>query len=165
VSAVFSECRTWRYSLARWTAQETHEFKTVAFIGLNPSTADEVQDDPTVRRCVGFAKAWGFDRLVMLNAFAFRATDPGKLAALDFSTAVGPENHKHLVREARAADLVVCAWGVHGARWQRGPSLALALGSEPGISLHVLGLTKDGHPRHPLYLRADLQPVLWEGYA
>lgn len=187
MSAIFSPCRTWRYTLSRnldlslrepteepcpscgdayFTCLDPalclneREPRTVAFIGLNPSTADETKDDPTIRRCRGFANRWGYERLVMLNVFAYRATDPKRLGGLDFSSAVGPENDRHIAREAKAADLVVCAWGVHAARWQRGHALSLALASS-GIALHHLGLTKDGHPRHPLYMRGDLKPTLW----
>lgn len=174
MSAIFSPCRTWRYVLVRETergvdmrmANEFHEGRplpipTVAFIGLNPSTADEVVNDATVRRCIGYADRWGYGRMVMLNVFAYRTRNPRKLAALDFSTAVGPENHIHLMREANAADRVVCAWGTHATRFQRGAAVEIMLRTA-GIEPRVLGLTKDGHPKHPLYLRSDLTPVPWE---
>ena len=144
--AILSECRTYRYALTRiWGAGP----KRCAFIGLNPSTADETADDPTIRRCVGFAKAWGCDGLVMLNLFAFRATDPKvMLAAAD---PVGPENDAYLKRLVVQEGPTVAAWGVHGSH--RGRSLAvLDLLEYP---LFCLGRTKDGKPKHPLYLPAS----------
>jgi hypothetical protein len=182
VSAVFSPCRTWRYTLTReWgllgcvggcradAGAGLHEpecktrLRTVTFIGLNPSTADETQDDPTVRRCIGFARSWGFDRMVMLNAFAFRATNPRRLRQAD--DPVGPANNHHLVEQASTADLVVAAWGNH-ALWHplgivtRQEEVKFLL-AEFGVELHALGMTKLGAPKHPLYLRADLMPVPW----
>lgn len=192
MSAVFSPCRTWRYTLTRVIAASVFDRKltdlsvpegevghvvsrwhfehggkgTVAFIGLNPSTADETVDDPTIRRCMGFARRWGYDRMVMLNAFAFRATDPKVMKAA--ANPIGPENDEHLVREAGRADLVVCCWGNHGL-WHPHPSTTLTrqedvydLLREAGVKLYALGTTKQGAPSHPLYLRADLEPVEWD---
>jgi hypothetical protein len=170
VSAIFSPCRTWRYTLMRAVAREVESLadplyvppppRTVAFIGLNPSTADETTDDPTVRRCVGFAKRWGYDRMVMLNVFAYRSTDPKALYAISRESAVGPDNDMHICMEAMRAEVVVCCWGVHGrAHDDRGTDVRYML--ERGGKLHVLGLTKDGHPKHPLYLRGDLTPTVW----
>lgn len=173
MSAVFSECRTWRYTLTRegliglnvlkgqpggpsWTDR-----RTVAFVGLNPSTADETLDDQTIRKCKSYAKAWGYDRLVMLNIFAFRATNPKKLQHLARLDRVGPNNDLYLVQQAKEADLVVCAWGTHAKLDWRGADVARMLRAE-GVTLHALGFTKEGYPKHPLYLRGDLQPVLWD---
>jgi hypothetical protein len=124
------------------------------FIGLNPSTADETQDDPTIRRCIGFARAWGFDGLCMANLFAYRATEPA-----DMKNAVDPigcENDSALSSWAHDAGVVVAAWGAHGTYKGRDQSVRLLV---PG--LHYLRLTKDGHPGHPLYLPASLRPVAW----
>lgn len=146
-SAVFSPCRKWRYSLFRiWD----DSIRPVAFIGLNPSTADEENDDPTVRRCINYARAWGAGGLVMLNAFAYRATDPRDMKAA--RDPVGPDNDKALAFNAKAASLVVAAWGVHGAFMDRGEAVRRLV---PG--LHCLGVTKEGFPKHPLYLRKDLK--------
>jgi hypothetical protein len=105
-----------RYILRRnWGTRPPNERAIVNFIMLNPSTADDVSDDATIRRCVGFAKRWGgFDGLVVTNLFAYRATDPTELkflAARDAELAIGKENEEHLRREAAAAQAVVCAWG------------------------------------------------------
>jgi hypothetical protein len=150
-AALFSPCRTWRYSLTRALDGEG----TVAFVGLNPSTADETTDDPTVRRCVGFARGWGFARLEVVNLYAFRATNPRQLWRAD--DPVGPENDRVLASVVAGADLVVAAWGTQ-PRPGRLAELAGILGGRP---LHALALTKDGAPRHPLYVRGDVRPSLY----
>jgi len=122
------------------------------FVGLNPSTADEVNDDPTVRRCIGYAKRWGFGGLCMTNIFAYRATDPAVMKAQ--RDPVGRGNDRALVRMATQAGIVVAAWGVHGTHLER-ERRVLSLLPE----LHCLGLTKDRHPRHPLYVRGDQPPI------
>ena len=159
MSAIFSEDRRHRYTLERIIpGGATEQGATVLFVCLNPSTADEIQDDPTVRRCLGYAKRWGFSRLVVCNIFALRSTDPKAL--YEHPDPVGPANDRHLLGEAIRADRVVAAWGFHGGHELRGATvLRMLLDLKPEI--HVLGQTKDGHPRHPLYLRADAEPVLW----
>lgn len=148
---VFSTCRRWRYTLWRsWDERLPY----CQFIGLNPSTADEVQDDPTVRRCIRFARDWGYGALCMTNAFAYRATDPGVMKVQP--DPVGRANDRWLGEIAAAAGIVVAAWGVHGAHLDRDRQLAARLGK-----LHCLGTTRDGHPRHPLYVRADTRPRPW----
>lgn len=151
--ATFSECRTWRYSLTRfWHAGE----RPLVVIGLNPSTADETQDDPTIRRCIGYAKRWGFGSLVMLNLFALRSTDPKKLRQAD--DPVGPGNDRTLRAECWN-ERVLCAWGTHGAYQQRGDVVRRMLFGT--CALGHLGHTKNGHPRHPLYLRATEEWRPW----
>jgi hypothetical protein len=150
-SAYFSPCRTWRYSLTRDVAPLTGE-GTVTFIGLNPSTADETQDDPTIRRCVGFARRWGFARLKMLNLYAFRATDPRVM--FQASDPVGPDNDCTIAKVVGGSDLVVCAWGAAAGIEARAAAV-LALVAAP----HCLGLTALARPRHPLYVRADTKPA------
>lgn len=149
--ATFSPCRTWRYVLWRvWN----EALPKVAFIGLNPSTADEMQDDPTIRRCMGYARSWGYGGIHMLNLFAFRATDPKDMKA-SFDP-VGPENGRYLILWCASAQLRVAAWGAHGEFKNRGADVRSLLWD---MDLHHLGLTKAGHPKHPLYLRADLNPI------
>lgn len=157
-SAIFSPCRTWRYTLERiWWPQDQH---WVAFIGLNPSTADEVQDDPTVRRCIGFAKSWGFGRMLMLNIFAYRATLPRDLRAAQ--DPVGPMNDTWLIGSTKRASLVVAAWGTHGVYQNRHQNI-LKIFQNAGTTLHCLRVTKDGLPGHPLYLPRNLAPIIYEG--
>lgn len=140
--AVLSPCRRYRYQLTR-TWDES--LATVAFVGLNPSTADATLDDPTVRRCVGFARDWGFGSLVLVNLFALRSTAPAKLySARD---PVGPENNRWLRLAREYAETVVAAWGVHGELHGREREVRRLV-----PNLRCLGRTSAGHPRHPLYL-------------
>lgn len=149
----FSADRRYRYVL--WRVWENHGApRYCAFVGLNPSTADESTDDPTIRRCVGFAKAWQFDALAMLNLFAFRATDPQDMRAAD--DPVGDDNDSWLAKIAGGASIVVAAWGAHGSHLNRA---SIVRASIP--NLHCLRLTKNGHPAHPLYLPGSLAPVEW----
>ena len=146
--AMFSPCKTYRYDLWR---QWDHG-QEVAFIGLNPSTADEVKNDPTVTRCIKYAQRWGFAGMHMLNIFALRSTDPQALYVP--GDPVGPENDRYLVEVCQQVEQVVVAWGVHGAVQQRDRAVLSLLERFP---LWCLGTTKGGHPRHPLYLPRDVQ--------
>ena len=130
----------------------------VAFVMANPSTADAVRLDPTVRRCLGFARSWGFGGLDVVNCFALRATRPADLFA--HPEPVGRGNDRVVAGACRAADLVVAAWGVAGAHRGRADAV-LALLSRAGTPVHVLGTTNGGHPRHPLYVPATTRPVPW----
>ncbi len=125
---------------------------------LNPSTADAFQLDPTNRRCVGFAQAWGYGAIVTTNIFAFRSTNPAGLRTAN--DAVGPENNETIVTAAKNADLVIAAWGTHGELQGRGNEVREMLG-RTGIALHTLRLTKAGHPGHPLYVAGDTLPTTW----
>ncbi|MBB3937717.1 DUF1643 domain-containing protein [Aureimonas phyllosphaerae] len=152
MTAVFSSCRTWRYRLERvWDAA----LPRVAFILLNPSTADETNDDPTIRRCIGYARAWGMGSLVLGNIFAYRSTSP--FALREVCDPIGPDNDQHLAEIAVASSIVVCGWGAHGRLHQRDRRV-VELIAEAGGRPHALRLTNGGEPGHPLYLRKDLQP-------
>lgn len=143
----------YRYLLTRDWSEEQEVLKTVTFVGLNPSTADAIHDDPTIKRCIAFSKAWGFNRLFMVNLFAYRATNPS-----DMKKAPDPEgefNPSIVWSASDAADITVAVWGVHGAFKEQGKRYLTGL-----KNLHHLGLTKDGFPKHPLYLRADVKPTL-----
>ncbi len=155
-AAVFDGSGQFRYSLLRRWGGGTGR---VAMILLNPSTANATQDDPTLRRCIGFARRWGFASLEVVNLFAYRATRPQQLRQA--ADPVGPENDDHLVRAVRNAGVVVAAWGVHGALAGRNETVLRMLDGL-GLSLSCLGLTKTGHPRHTLYLpnRTPLIPFL-----
>lgn len=147
---IFSPCRTYRYTLWReWIGGKGYAM----FVGLNPSTADERQDDPTIRRCIAYAKAWGYSALCMTNLFAFRATEPKDMKAV--ADPVGPENDAHLLAMAGGAGVIVAAWGTHGTHRGRDAAVRKLL-----PALYCLALTKDGHPAHPLYLKKTLTPVL-----
>ena len=150
--AAFSPCGRYRYTL--WRAWGGAGRKYALFICLNPSTADDHQDDPTVRRCMSFARTWGYERLCVANLFAFRATEPAAmLAAAD---PVGPENDAWLRRVARGAGIVVAAWGNHGSHAGRAQQVLALL-----PRLHYLRLTRRGQPEHPLRLPGDLTPRPW----
>ena len=147
---IFSSCRTYRYSLWReWIGGEGYAM----FVGLNPSTADETRDDPTIRRCIAFAKAWGYGGLCMTNLFAFRATDPKNMKAI--ADPVGRENDAHLLALAEGAGVIIAAWGANGTHKGRDKEVRKLL-----PTLYCLAQTKGGHPGHPLYLPKTLTPVL-----
>lgn len=153
--AVFSRCRRWRYLLwRRWD-----ESRPVAnFLMLNPSTADEHKLDPSCTRARNYAGRWGFGALVITNIFAWRSTDPKALVLVE--NPVGRANDAAIVKAAREARLVVCAWGNHGAHLDRSEAV-LELLRRTGIRTHVLRLNGAGHPAHPLYLPASLNPKPW----
>ena len=151
--AAFSPCRRYRYALWRtWNQSKP----SVLFIGLNPSTADEANDDPTLRRCINYAKAWGYGGVCIANLFAYRATKPNDLLAR--KRVLGKDNNLWLIKLASEAGLVIAAWGNHG-RYQHRASQVKSM-IRP---LHYLKLTKQGQPSHPLYLKAELTPLLFEG--
>lgn len=155
--AVLSEDRVYRYSLTRtWDPAKG----AVMFIGLNPSTADENELDPTLRRIMGFAKFWGHGAFHMANLFAVRATQPEDMRAAP--DPIGPRNDEYLLRLAVQSDLIVCAWGVHGT-WMERDREVYNLLRKRGYRLMCLGLTKEGHPKHPLYMRADTQLETFRG--
>lgn len=142
----FSADRRYRYTLCRrWKPGERY----VQFIGLNPSTADETLDDPTIRRLIGFAKQLEFPALCMTNLFAFRATDPRDMQVA--KDPVGPDNDAVLEQVARNAALIICCWGNGGTFLGRSSSVARMLRSAQ-CALNCFGTTKSGAPRHPLYL-------------
>ncbi|MDW4498380.1 DUF1643 domain-containing protein [Sulfitobacter sp. D35] len=154
-SATYSDCGSYRYDLTRvWADGGTR----VGFVMLNPSTATEAQNDPTIERCQRRAVRMGFGAFRACNLFAWRATDPADLRRAQ--APVGPGNDAAILACADWADLLIVAWGVHGAHRARGAEVAARLGAA-GYAMHHLGLTRKGHPRHPLYLRYDLEPQSW----
>ena len=159
--AIFSPCERYRYALWRsWIMFWGDTIKPLVFVGLNPSTADERDDDPTIRRVIDFACREGCNKLVMLNLFALRSTDPKALYTAD--DPVGPEHDDVLRMQLRLWQHgpVVAGWGAHGALHGRDAAVARIV-AESGRQLLCLGTTKDGHPRHPLYLRKDTPLVPW----
>ncbi len=151
--ALFSPCRRWRYLLwRRWD-----ESKPVAnFLMLNPSTADEVKLDPTCSRARDYADRWGYGALIVTNVFGWRATDPAEMKAV--KDPVGPGNDAAIVRAARDAALVVCAWGNHGAFLGRSSRVKALLKEE---KLYALRVNANGEPAHPLYLPGSLKARAW----
>lgn len=156
--ATFTPDRFYRYRLwRRWGPGEA-----VAFLGLNPSTADETLDDPTIRRCIGFAKSWGFDAYYMLNLYGWRSTLPGPLWDGSVAEPIGPDHDRHILEVGGSVSYVVCAWGAFPKAQQRGKDV-LHLLNDAGIETKALKLTLDGHPAHPLYLKSNLKPFEWRG--
>ena len=147
--AVFDRAGMYRYLLVRRWADGA---PPVTFIMCNPSTADEDTDDPTIRRCIGFARREGAPALAVVNLFALRSTHPRQLPAA--ADPVGPHNDSFISEHARPGGLVIAAWGTWGQHQGRGAKVAAALAAA-GVDLMCLGLTKDGQPRHPLYLPAS----------
>lgn len=146
--ATFSSTRQYRWTLWRSWARTSQ----VVFIMLNPSTADETVLDPTLRRCEGFAKRWGFGGMRICNLFALRSTDPAALYAAD--DPIGLDNDRAIILTCGLpfVQLVVCGWGVHGGHRQRAAHVARLLQSIQ-VEPYCLGTTKEGHPKHPLYLK------------
>ncbi|WP_432147920.1 DUF1643 domain-containing protein [Streptomyces sp. bgisy029] len=156
-TAEISDCGRYRYRLTR----EWDDARPPAtFVMLNPSTADADEDDPTVRRCLDFARRWGCGSLVVVNLYAWRATNPSDLPAVE-SLRTGPDNDGWLSQaslDALDADApLVAAWGTRAT-----PQRVADVRSLPGMGrLSALAVTRSGHPGHPLYLRADLRPAAW----
>ena len=154
--AEFSACRRWRYLLWRqWDAKRP----AANFLMLNPSTADEVKLDPSCTRARLYAERWGYGALIVTNLFGWRATDPDEMKAA--REPVGRGNDAAILRAAREAKLVVCAWGNHGAHLERADLVVQAL-RRARVKLHFLRMNGSGHPAHPLYLAGALTPVSWE---
>jgi hypothetical protein len=149
-SAYISDCGQFRWNLRRsWDSGEG----VVCFVMLNPSTADDLVDDPTIRRCIGFAKSWGYSTLSVRNLFAYRATDPKDLKSAGYPT--GGQMGDSELMVSRTANLTVCAWGAKAPRWRVDQALELL----DGANLFCLGTTKAGDPRHPLYVPASQELV------
>lgn len=148
-SATISTCGRYRYSLRRrWGSG-----LSLCVIMLNPSTADAVKDDPTVRRCVGFARREGWMGLEVVNLFAYRATSPKELKSS--ACPVGPGNDEAIRVACARAGRIVVAWGAHGSFMSRDKEVLESMTRK----VWCLGTTKRGHPRHPLYLKSS-QPLI-----
>jgi hypothetical protein len=158
-NAVISNCGRYRYLLTRQIAPG---LRTATFIMLNPSTADATTDDPTIRRCIGFSRQWGCGKLAVLNLFAVRATAPADMKRA--RDPVGPENKDWFDRTLahRGEGPVICAWGVHGEHLEQ-DSAVLGWLDDIGVKPRALGITRDGHPKHPLYLSYGAQLIPFAG--
>lgn len=154
--ARLSECGLYRYTLERGFEfdlfSEGAKTARIGWIMLNPSTADANQDDPTIRRCIGFSKAWGFGAMEILNLFAYRTPNPKvmKQAHAQGIDIVGPENDAWIETVADTCDVIVAAWGKDGSLMGRGDAVAARF---PGIM--CLGTNENGTPKHPLYLATE----------
>jgi len=147
--ALFSEDRIYRYAL--WRIWDKSLPKAL-FIGLNPSTADEIQDDPTIRRCIRYSMDWGYGGYIMGNIFGYRSTDPHVLKRI--KDPIGNKNNYWLKKLHKEASITIAAWGNHGKLLSRGEEVSSLLDN-----LHCLKITKEKNPSHPLYLPAKLKPI------
>lgn len=147
-NAIISQCSRYRYRLTRGWKFPGWPQKTAVFIMLNPSTADAFKDDPTIRRCIGFAQKWKCTDIQVVNLFAFRATHPKYLRKQH--EPVGEDNREHVIEAALVApDMVIAAWGTHGGLMDQDLTV-LGWLDQYGIIPHCLGITKNGQPVHPL---------------
>ena len=184
-TAIISACSTYRYHLRReWLGRpasfksvdaDTEEFEfgrpvkrpSLLFVMLNPSTADATKDDPTIRKCIGFASQLGYFALEVVNLFAYRATDPRDLrnAWSAGTDVVGEDNDRHIVAAAADADRVIAAWGAFSSCNLRSRATEVLKLLQRHREVSSFGVSKDGSPRHPLMLAyaSELKP--WSGYA
>lgn len=152
--AVMSKDNTYRYSLTRiWELS----LPRICFIMLNPSTADHKEDDPTIRRVMGFSKSLGFGSVEVVNLFAYRATDPENMKR--YPDPIGPENNQHIFKAVEDSTKVILAWGNNGTFMGRNEQVMEMLKNDK--HLYALEVSKPGHPKHPLFLKLGLEPVLF----
>jgi hypothetical protein len=147
-----------RYRYRLWRAWESGALSSVVFLMLNPSTADADVDDPTIRKCIGFAKRWSFRRLEVVNLFAWRATNPKEVLRVE--EPVGRENDQTILERCLAAEWVIAAWGSEKFAVQRARLVTASL-TGAGIHLRCLRKSKDGHPWHPLYVPYGTMPITY----
>ena len=161
MSAILSADQKYRYRLTRDVWPQHDSFRTVGdgaccFVMLNPSTADAVLDDPTIRRCIGYARTFGCARLEVVNLFAYRSTDPGLLHGMSKDAAIGPENDRHIAEACNASRIVICAWGNHGSLFGRAAEVLVIIRAQQGAKPMAIKINaKSRQPAHPLYLKAD----------
>ena len=158
--AIFSPCKKYRYVLTRvWNKDKP----SLVWLMLNPSVADHIKNDRTVSKCIKFAKIWGYGGITVLNIFALRSTDPKQFYKAD--DPVGPKNTGYIFHHA-ANRRVVVAWGTHGKYLNRGLVILEKLKKwasfHEGMRVVCLGTTKDGFPKHPLFVKGDTEPIKWE---
>lgn len=144
----------YRYLLSRkWDASKPQ----ITFVMLNPSTADAYQDDPTLRKCINFAQSLDYGSLKVVNLFAYRATKPCELRKV--ADPIGLKNNYYIQLATRRASLIIVAWGIHGSFQGRDKVVHNLIYRDQ--NLYCLGLTKDGYPRHPLYLEKNTIPIIF----
>lgn len=147
--ANLSKCRKYRYALWRtWDDSKPYAM----FIGLNPSTADETEDDPTINRCINYSRDWGYGGLCMVNLFAFRATDPSDMMASD--DPIGSDNDDWIIKLSKEAGVIVAAWGNDGSYMGRSKKVMNRI-----PNLMCLNINKTGEPAHPLYQSGSATPI------
>ena len=150
--ADFSKCRKYRYTLWRFWDRSLPK---VMFLGLNPSTADEIKNDPTVTRCINYAKLWGFGGMYMMNIFAFRTTYPVELKKAN--DPIGKNNNSWIMKISKDVDKCIGAWGNDGNFMSRHETICKII-----PELYCLKINQSGQPSHPLYLKSDITPFLFK---
>ncbi len=150
--ADFSKCRKYRYTL--WRIWNLNKPK-VMFIGLNPSTADEINNDPTVTRCINYSKLWGYGGMYMMNIFAFRTTYPSELKKS--TNPIGIDNDYWIKKVSKSVDKCIGAWGNDGDFLDRSKEIIKLI-----PQLYCLKINNSGEPSHPLYLKSTLKPTLYK---
>ena len=153
--AVYSDCERYRYSL---TVTWNPEGRRLTYVMLNPSKATELANDPTIERCERRARRLGYGAFRVVNLFALRETSPARLKAA--RRPEGPDNLAHIVEATRWSNDILAAWGVHGAHRNQAGKVISSL-TDSGAPIFHLGLTKQGHPRHPLYVSYEQKPESW----
>ena len=149
--AVFSKCNGYRYVLWRkWDESKPQ----VMFIGLNPSTADQTNNDPTISRCINYAKSWGFGSIYMVNIFSYKTTYPKELQSA--TKPIGQETNDWIKKIYDSSEMCIAAWGNNGQFLNRSDEIRKML-----PKMHCLKKTKSGEPSHPLYLKASLKPIAY----
>ena len=155
-AARISPCGKYRYTLLRRWGNHP---ECVTWVMLNPSTADDSEDDNTIRKCMKFTEKWGWDAMLVVNLFALRATDPRQLQGI--RDPWGPENAGWVAESCRKGDLLVGAWGSPDRRMRTHAEVTIGLIRDAGFHLKCLGINQDGSPSHPLYLKYETELVLW----
>lgn len=150
--AILSVDRKYRYVLTR-TWDET--LPNIMFVGLNPSTADETTDDPTIRRCINFAKSWGYGGLYMVNLFAYRSTNPNNIRIVD--NPISDNNDSYISHYAKLSDKVVACWGNRGSYQKRSKEVTNLL-----EEIYCFGQNKSGEPKHPFYLKKEISLIKYK---
>lgn len=154
-TADISSCGLYRYRLGRtWDLAKP----VVTYVMLNPSTADALKDDATIRSCMRLARSWDYGGICVVNLFAWRATEPKELAKAD--DPIGPRNNAAIREAAARSDFTICAWGAHKMAKGRVQNVLSLIRSEKQFA-HCLGKTKAGSPKHPLYIKTGTMPELY----
>jgi hypothetical protein len=149
--AIIDTTEKYRYSL--WRIWDDN-LPRVTFVMLNPSTADASKDDPTIRRCINFAKDWGFGSLEVVNLFSYRATNPKELFITE--EAVGAENDFYIVQAILRSEKIIVAWGTKGYYLDRNKQVLELLKL---YKVYALSLSNEGHPKHPLYIKSNIELI------
>ena len=153
--AMYSECRKYRYYLSReWDVTK----KRAHFIMLNPSTATEYQNDPTVERCERRARSLGYGAFAVTNIFAWRETNPKQMEKV--SDPIGAQNDSIILETCKNSNINIAAWGTHGSHLARGTAVR-EIFIKAKLRISSLGITKMGHPKHPLYISYQVKPQIW----